>query len=151
MLDNYAARVEMLQAQIKIDAWQEKKYDWHLIHYLSAIIYQILNEEDNAIIAYRKAIANNTLDASVDIKRAFLYLLHKNNRTDELEKYRHEWQLQRPEYPAANGELVVWINGGIISAKESVTISSYASDLKTHQYSYTVIPIPFLKYLIQMC
>ena len=40
------------------------------------------------------------------------------------------WQTQLPEYPITNGSLIVWINGGIISAKESVTIRSYSSDLK---------------------
>ena len=50
------ARVEMLQANIKMMEWGDEPEEDAFLRYLEGIIYENLNEEDNALISYRKAL-----------------------------------------------------------------------------------------------
>jgi len=91
MNDVSGARVEVLQANTKMNKWGKPKsgtdgYLW--IHYLSGVVYEINNEDDSAIISYRKAyrIAQSQNKVNRAIYEPYIKLSYKLGFKNEYNK-----------------------------------------------------------------
>jgi uncharacterized protein len=150
--DIYAARVEMLQAQVLIKGWDEQTRNWYLVNYLAGIIYQMLGETDNAIISYRQAVLNIQDNAPVDLQRAFLRLLAAAARDAEYNKYSKIWNISVEDAStrkqANKGELILWLGSGLIGAKQSIEIYHHSPNFR-HNLAIAVPSYPRLVFTKQ--
>jgi len=51
-----AARVELLQSQVKMAQWDEPADQVPFMQYFSGILFEILGEDDSATVSYRNAV-----------------------------------------------------------------------------------------------
>ena len=134
------ARVEMLQANVKMQEWGDEPEDDAFIRYLEGIIYESLNELDNALISYRKAyIAYKEKGGSIfpqmpqSLKKDLLRLLAKSRRTDELTRLKKEFSMSVPagdEVDSIHGELVIILNNGLAPIREETSVYLFSPEVQ---------------------
>ena len=137
--DLSAAGVEARKINNKL-AELNQKYDEHknryaddaFARYLSAIIYEALNEPDSAIIDYKKALDNYRTNFAAFVRggvpdglvRAYYRLLVRRNRNDQLSQLEREFaketQLAKQDLAAPDmGQVVVIHEIGHIATKSA--------------------------------
>lgn len=132
-----AARVEMLQANVKMQEWGEQPEEDPFVRYLAGMIYEALGETDEALISYRKAKeayvsskqATNKKIPSL-LRRDLLQVLSKENLNDELRLLKNEFNMQ--QFKSRNigkgyGELVVILNSSLAPIRKEVSIVANTS------------------------
>lgn len=145
-----AARVEILQADVKMREWAagndiEGILASAFVRYLAGVVFEINSEWDNALIAYRKAyeIYRETgRTVPVCLQKDLLRLTAHQGLIDEHEQLkaafnREEWRsaedLQR------QAELIVFYHQGLVSEMQEQITFSYSPEL-----SHSVqIAVPF--------
>jgi hypothetical protein len=134
------ARVEMLQANIKMMEWGDEPDEDAFLRYLEGIIYETLNEEDNALISYRKALivyqekGGQHYPRIPDIlKKDLLRLLSVNGLNSEFDKTKKELGMATYKPVEINnqfGELVVILNNGLAPIKSEVALPIFSTEVQ---------------------
>ncbi len=132
-LDDFdSARVEMLQADTKMQEWGGQSEEDPFVRYLSGMIYEALGEEDQALVSYRKAKEaykltgdKQGLGIPVNLKKDLLRLLAKQGLANEQKLLQKEFKLEnfKPEsITSGYGELVVVVNSGLAPIRKAASI-----------------------------
>ena len=134
------ARVEMLQANVKMMEWGDEPEEDAFLRYLEGIIYEALGEEDSALISYRKAYTvykekggNQYPVTPLALKKDYLRLLAWQGLWSEYKTYNKEFSL--PGYKAEEasnefGELVVILNNGLAPIRGEAAIPIFSSEIQ---------------------
>lgn len=136
------ARVEMLQANVKMMEWGDKPQEDAFLRYLEGMIYENLGEFDNALISYRKAYmaykgVADSMNAyhfiPVTLQKDLLRLLTQQDLLTEYESYKSEFD--RPDFApvkASNqlGELVVILNNGLAPIRSTAVFPIFSSQVQ---------------------
>ena len=135
-----AARVEMLQADVKMMEWGEQPDEDPFVRYFSGMIFEALGEEDQALVAYRKAgniYASTSAAQSVGVpdllKRDLLRLLAQQGLRDEYNKLKARFDLAgfTPKKVKGNvGELIVILNNGLAPIRTETAIMTYSPEVQ---------------------
>ncbi len=133
------ARVEMLQADVKMREWGEQPDDNPFVRYLSGIIYEMLGETDQALVSYRQAVKAyaERADARDDavpaqLKADLLRLLQAEGLQDERDDMLQRFQLilaDIPEPLRSQGEVVLVLSNGLAPVRGETVIQTFAVEL----------------------
>jgi hypothetical protein len=133
------ARVEMLQANVKMKEWGDEPEEDAFLRYLEGIIYESLDEQDSALISYRKAYTvykekggSQYPTAPVGIKKDLLRLLAWQGLWSEYKSYKKEFNMTDYKPVEASekfGELVVILNNGLAPIRSEVSIPVYSTQV----------------------
>ena len=134
-----AARVEILQADIKMREWGDQPEEDPFVRYLSGMIYEALGERDQAIVAYRQAkeVYQSTLEKQktgipLVLKKDLLRTLSAEGLWDEYKNLKQRLGLTkfRPKKPHKNfGELVVILSNGLAPVRGENSIMTYSNEM----------------------
>jgi len=133
-----AARVEVLQSDVKMREWGETPEEDPFMRYLSGILFEALGETDDALIAYRKAVDiykktrdKHGLVIPLQLKHDLLRLLAKQKLWNELKRYKKSLAMEK--WSAAKirdqGELVVLMHTGLVPQRQQTILQTYAPDI----------------------
>jgi len=135
-----AARVEMLQAGVKMQEWGGDTEVDAFTHYLAGLIYEALNEPDDALISYRKAYKiyrdkKGTLYPYVPLtlKKDLLRQTARLHLWNEYRQYKKIFQLKNYHLPKENrktGELVIIFNNGLAPVRSESIIPLFSSEVQ---------------------
>ena len=135
-----AARVEMLQADVKMMEWGEQPDEDPFVRYFSGMIFEALGEYDQALVAYRKAgnIYASTSSAQLVgvpdlLKRDLLRLLALQGLRDEYNKLKAKFDLAgfTPKKVEGNaGELIVILNNGLAPIRTETAIMTFSPEVQ---------------------
>lgn len=142
MGDLDSARVEILQADVKMMEWGEEPDEDPFMRYFAGIIFEALGEEDQALVSYRKArdtyIATRNeqgLNVPITLKKDMLRLLASLGLWDEYRQLKKEFGLAnfKPTKLAGNfGELIVLLNNGLAPIRTESSIMTFSPDVHTN-------------------
>ena len=130
------ARVEMLQANVKMMEWGDAPEEDAFLRYLEGMIYEALGELDSALISYRKAYivykekgGHQYPQAPMVLKKDLLRLLASQGLSSEYKSYRKEFSLA--DYKPAKssnkfGELIVILNNGLAPIRGEIAIPIFS-------------------------
>lgn len=132
-LDDFdSARVEILQADIKMQEWGEQPEEDPFVHYFSGMIYEALDEKDQALVSYRKAKEAYKLSGDKQglgiptaLKKDLLRLLAEQGLANELKLLQKEFKLANFEPKSiarGYGELVVIVSSGLAPIRKAVSV-----------------------------
>ncbi len=134
------ARVEMLQANVKMMEWGDESEEDAWLRYLEGIIYESLAEYDNALISYRKAYivykekgGKQYPVAPVGLKKDLLRLLAWQGLWSEYKTYKKEFGMTDFKPVDANsksGELVVILNNGLAPIRQEAAIPVFSTEVQ---------------------
>ena len=134
------ARVEMLQANVKMMEWGDEPEEDAFLRYLEGIIYESLGELDSALISYRKAYTvykekggNQYPAASPGIKKDLLRLLAWQGLWSEYKSYKKEFNMTdyKPvKTGETTGELVVILNNGLAPIRSETAIPIFSTEVQ---------------------
>lgn len=137
-----AARVEMLQADVKMMEWGEQPDEDPFVRYFSGIIFEALGEHDQALVAYRKAwniyastYAAQSVGAPDLLKRDLMRLLALQGLRDEYNKRKAEFGLANFKPIKAKGdvgELIVILNNGLAPIRTESAIMTYSPEVQSN-------------------
>ena len=136
------ARVEMLQANVKMMEWGDKPQEDAFLRYLEGMIYENLGELDNALISYRKAYVAykgmaDSLNAyhfiPVTLQKDLLRLLAQQDSVTEYETYRSEFD--RLDFEPIKdsdqfGELIVILNNGLAPIRTNAVVPIFSRQVQ---------------------
>ncbi len=135
-----AARVEMLQANVKMMEWGDEPEEDAFLRYLEGMIYESLDEQDSALISYRKAYTvykekgGEQYPAAPDlIKKDLLRLLAWQGLWSEYKSYKKEFNM--PNFKPAKaskdfGELVVILNNGLAPIRSEKSLYIFSTEVQ---------------------
>jgi hypothetical protein len=139
MDDMDAARVEILQADVKMQEWGDQPEEDPFVRYLSGMIYEALGESDQAVVSYRKArdVYQSTLDKQTTgvpyiLKKDFLRTLANEGLWNEYKKLKKSLGLKKfkPVKPGKNsGELIVILNNGLAPVRGENSIMTFSDEV----------------------
>ena len=143
MLDDIdAARVEMLQADVKMREWGEQPEEDAFVRYFAGLIYEALGENDDALISYRKArdvyLATRNaqaLEVPLMLKKDLLRLLAQEGLSNEYRQTSAEFGLAnyRPlKIDDQFGELIVVLSNGLAPIKSESSIMTFSPELSNN-------------------
>ena len=137
--DVNGARIEMRQAELLLQEIRVGLEVYPFVPLIIALIYEQLGEEENALVAYRRAVDAYGANAAPQLlKKSYLNLLAKNNRRQELAT--REEQLDTTSDPNVNqASLLIITTRGILTPLDSFTIYHLHP---THQNSF-LIALPY--------
>jgi hypothetical protein len=137
------ARVEMLQAGVKMMEWGDAPEEDAFVRYFEGMIYESLGEKDNALISYRKAYnvykekgAAQYPAIPVTLKKDLLRLLEYEGLDSELKALKKEFGMQKYKPAASNkrgaqsGELIVVLNNGLAPIREEASIYIFSPEVE---------------------
>ena len=134
------ARVEMLQANVKMMEWGDEPEEDAFLRYLEGIIYESLDEQDSALISYRKAYTvykekggSQYPPASIGLKNDLLRLLALEGLWSEYKSYKKEFNMENYKPVKASkdfGELVVILNNGLAPIRSEVSIPIFSTEVQ---------------------
>ena len=136
-----SARVEILQADVKMMEWGEQPDEDPFVRYFAGMIYEALGEDDQALVSYRKArdvyLATGNeqlLEVPVMLKKDLLRLLATLELWDEYKSLKSEFGLA--DYKPARlsddfGELIVILNNGLAPIREESSIMTFSSEVQS--------------------
>lgn len=134
------ARVEMLQANVKMMEWGDEPEEDAFLRYLEGMIYESLDEEDSALISYRKAYivykekGGQQYPVAPDIlKKDLLRLLAWQGLWDEYKSYKKEFGMAsyKPVKDSKKfGELIVILNNGLAPIRSEKAIHIFSSEVQ---------------------
>ena len=129
-----AARVEMLQADVKMREWGEEPEEDPFVRYLSGMIFEALGETDQALVAYRQArdVYQSTTDKQPTgipgvLKKDLLRLLAREGLWNEYRTVKKSFNLQdfKPrKLGKKHGELIVIVNNGLAPVRSENSITT---------------------------
>lgn len=134
------ARVEMLQADVKMMEWGDEPEEDAFVRYLEGIIYESLGEYDSALISYRKAYTvykeNGGAQypvAPTGLKKDLLRLLAWQGLWSEYKSFKKEFNM--PDYKPVKqskkyGELVVILNNGLAPIRSETALPIYSTEVQ---------------------
>ncbi len=132
------ARIEMLQANVKMMEWGDGPEEDAFLRYLEGIIYESLGEMDSALISYRKSYIAYKEKGGLEyptgshsIKRDLLRLLALQGLSSEYKSRKKAFNMMyEPSAKASKdmGELVVILNNGLAPIKSEMTIPIYSTE-----------------------
>jgi len=135
-----AARVEMLQAEVKMREWGDQPDDDPFIKYLSGMIYEALDENDQAIIAYRHAIdaykANKDkqhLDVPMLLVTDLMRLLKVERLNDDLRVLQDAYPqagLIKADEVSGKGKLIIILSNGLSPIKSENSITTFSDEIE---------------------
>ena len=147
-----SARVEILQADVKMMEWGEQPDEDPFVRYFAGMIYEALGEDDQALVSYRKArdvyIATRNeqlLAVPVMLKKDLLRLLATQGLWDEYRKLKSEFGLAnfKPTKVSDDfGELIVILNNGLAPIREESSIMTFSPEVQSN----VRIAFPVYKY-----
>ncbi len=127
-----SARVEMLQANVKMQEWGEEPEDDPFVRYLSGMIYESLGETDQALVSYRQAKKTyqstkekQNLEIPAVLKNDLLRVLAKEGLNDELRVLKKEFNMKKfkPKKAAkSTGELIIVLNSSLAPIRHENSI-----------------------------
>lgn len=132
------ARVEMLQADVKMMEWGETPEEDPFARYLTGIVFEALGETDDARVAYTKAVevykktrARHGLNVPAQLKNDLLFILSKAGMNDELQRYKKEFGVSGYKAPNTKGmgELVVLMHNGLAPQRDQTGIQTYSPEM----------------------
>ena len=129
-----SARVEMLQADVKMREWGETPLEDPFVRYLSGIIFETLGEYDQAIVSYRKAvkvykstISNHGLPVPNQLKKDLLRMLAKEGLRNELRQFESEFGMKYDGSAEKDkGFVIAILDNGLGPVKSQHTIRTWA-------------------------
>ncbi len=134
------ARVEMLQANVKMMEWGDEPEEDAFLRYLEGIIYESLGESDSALISYRKAYTvykekggSQYPIASDGIKKDLLRLLAKLGLWSEYKSYKKEFNMESYKPAKASkkvGELVIILNNGLAPIRSEAAVPIFSTEVQ---------------------
>lgn len=134
------ARVEMLQANVKMMEWGDEPEEDACLRYLEGIIYESLGEYDNALISYRKAYTVYKEKAGkmypvipVGLKNDLLRMLAWQGLWSEFNSYKNEFNMANftPVKASNNfGDLVVIVNNGLAPIRSETAIPVFSNEVQ---------------------
>lgn len=140
MNDLDAARVEMLQADIKMREWGEQPDDDPFLRYLSGVIYEALGEYDQALVAYRFALEaykdkreKQRLDVPAMLLADLYRLLLAVDFDDEAENLKKQFPglpIQAVPSKTDDGVLIVILSNGLAPIKTENSITTFADEIE---------------------
>jgi hypothetical protein len=129
MGDLDAARVEILQADVKMQEWGEQPEEDPFVRYFSGMIYEALGETDQAVVAYRQAgeIYKSTMDKQSlgmpqVLKADLLRSLASEGLWDEYKNLKKSYGMttfKPTKLGNGFGELIVILNNGLAPVRSS--------------------------------
>jgi len=135
-----SARVEMLQANVKMMEWGDEPEEDGFLRYLEGIIYESLDEQDSALISYRKAYTVYKEKGGAQypiapelLKKDLLRLLAWQGLWDEYKAYKKEFNMPSYKAPDASdkyGEVVVVLNNGLAPIRSETAIHIFSSEVQ---------------------
>lgn len=135
-----SARVELLQSQVKLNEWGEPKDDVAFMRYFSGILFEMLGEQSDATVAYRKAVDayKNTrykhhLDVPLQLKKDLLRSLALMGMNNELAVYKKQFAMNdfRPGREKQQAEIIVILEKGMVPQREQVVLQTWSSELSS--------------------
>ncbi len=137
-----SARVEILQADVKMMEWGEEPDEDPFMRYFAGVIYEALGEEDQALVSYRKArniyIATRneqSIEVPVMLKRDMLRVLASQGLWDEYRQLKSEFGLAnfKPKKLGGNfGELIVVLNNGLAPIRTETSIMTFSPEVQNN-------------------
>jgi len=134
------ARVEMLQANVKMMEWGDEPEDDAFVRYLEGIIYESMGEYDNALISYRKAYivykekgGNQYPVASIGLKKDLLRLLAWQGLWSEYKSYKKEFNMTNFKAVKASkkmGEVVVVLHNGLAPIRGEAALPIFSTEVQ---------------------
>ena len=129
-----SARVEMLQADVKMKEWGETPLEDPFVRYLSGIIYEALGEYDQALVSYRKAVKvykssinKHGLPVPNQLKHDLLRMLSYEGLRNELRQYEKEFAIKfNKKSDNKKGYLIAILDNGLGPVKAQHTIMTWA-------------------------
>jgi hypothetical protein len=147
-----SARVEILQADVKMMEWGEQPDEDPFVRYLAGMIYEALGEDDQALVSYRKAMdvymatRNEQLITVPEmLQKDLLRLLEDQGLRDEYRKLKSEFGMAsfKPAEPGdESGELIVILNNGLAPIREESAIMTFSPEVQSN----VRIALPVYKY-----
>lgn len=135
-----SARVEMLQANVKMMEWGDEPEEDAFLRYLEGMIYENLGEEDSALISYRKAYTVYKEKGGVQypitpgtIKKDLLRMLARQGLWSEYKTYKKEFNMSAfKPVKASNdfGELIVILNNGLAPIRSEKALPIFSSEVQ---------------------
>ena len=135
-----SARVEMLQANVKMMEWGEEPEEDAFLRYLEGIIYEALREYDSALISYRKAYTVYKEKGGAQyplppmaLKKDLLRMLAWQGLWSEYKSYQKEFSLTDFEPYKLNskfGEVVIILNNGLAPIRSESALPIYSVDVQ---------------------
>lgn len=137
-----SARVEMLQADVMMMEWGKQPDEDPFVRYFSGIVYEAIGENDQALVAYRKArdvyLATRheqQLEVPLMLKKDLLRLLTEQGLRDEYRNLKSEFGLAsfKPQDVGANfGELIVMLNNGLAPIRTESAIMTFSPEVQSN-------------------
>ena len=129
-----SARVEVLQADVKMREWGETPLEDPFVRYLSGIIFEALGEYDQALVSYRKAvkvykstISKHGLSVPNQLKKDLLRMLSYEGMRNELRQYESEFGIKFDRAAERNnGYLIAILDNGLGPVRTQTTIRTWA-------------------------
>ena len=129
-----SARVEILQADVKMKEWGETPLEDPFVRYLSGIIFEALGEYDQALVSYRKAvkvykstISQHGLSVPNQLKHDLLRMLSYEGLRNELKQYEKEFGIKfNKKAESKKGYLIAVLDNGLGPVKGQHTIMTWA-------------------------
>jgi hypothetical protein len=140
--DADSARVEILQADVKMMEWGERHHEDPFVRYLAGMIFEALGEYDQALVSYRKArdsyLASRLerpLEVPLILKKDLLRMLAMQGLTNEYRRLKADFGLA--DYQPANadasvGEVIVILNYGLAPIKTESAVMTFSSEVQGH-------------------
>ncbi len=135
-----SARVELLQSQVKLNEWGEPKDDVAFMRYFSAILFEMLGEQSDATVAYRKAVDaykntqyKNRLEVPLQLKKDLLRSLALMGMDDELAVYKKQFAMNdfKPGLTRKQAEIIVILEKGMVPQREQVVLQTWSGELSS--------------------
>jgi len=134
------ARVEMLQANVKMMEWGDEPEEDAFVRYLEGIIYESLGEYDDALISYRKAYTvykekggDQYPVASQGLKKDLLRLLAWQGLWSEFKSYKKEFNMTDYKVAKASknfGEVVIILNNGLAPIRGETALPIFSPEVQ---------------------
>ncbi len=128
------ARVEMLQADITMrEVAQAGSLSGQLAscHFLSGLIYELNNEQDNAMISYRRAaeiLTERQQHIPTALQDSLLQSSYRLDLKDEYQQYVERFERQVRPFETGDKELLIFYTDGNISTKQQHRIPVFNSE-----------------------
>lgn len=125
-IDN--ARVEMLQADVSMKKLASKEAltgELASTHLLSAIIYELLDEQSNALISYRKVsevMDKNDIALPVSLQKALLRMSAKLGATAQYRDYQKQFPQVHLSKNKNAGQIFILYFDGVVSPKKQTSM-----------------------------
>lgn len=129
-----SARVEMLQADVKMREWGETPLEDPFVRYLSGIIFEALGEYDQALVSYRKAvkvyestISQHGLPVPNQLKKDLLRVLAYEGLRNDLKHYESKFGMKHDAAAEkGKGFVIAVLDNGLGPVKSQHTIYTWA-------------------------